>query len=921
MAGKDIAIRKNLMTEWPESRYKGQSLYDDSSKPYCKLYSKGTHFIGSDITTFDAPFFSVSPTEAAAMDPQQRLILETSYLAFENAGIPVQSLRGSKTSVFAASMADDYSRMFAKDPDNLPRFDVTGSASSILANRVSWFFDLVGSSVHVDTACSGSMVAFDLACQSLRDGDASMALVTGANLLLSPEPSVSLSNAGLLSKDSVCYSFDKRANGYGRGEGVVSMILKPVEAAIRDGNMIGAVVRATGSNHDENSPGIAHPSAESQESLIRHVYQKARLDFEETRYFEAHGTGTPVGDPIEMRAIGRVFRSARTVEEPLYVGSVKTNIGHLEACSGLAGLLKAVLVLERGTIPPNALFEELNPNINCGFYNTMPKCAKVFENSSSEYAKMKSMRSQKLTNGHAELDGSKPSEGHIPAKVLVWSANDEKALGRMVADYSQYYETHVVNNPEQLTRLASTLTTRRSNMLWRTFAVVTDEENATAWPLSIAKPVRAAADPGLAFVFTGQGAQFVNMGTDLSRYAVFLRTLQSVDEIYRELGSVSSILDMLQDAETINRPERSHAACTALQIALVELLKNLGVNPSIVVGHSSGEITAAPKNCTVAGSNASIDEMKQHLDDEHVFCSVLKTGIAYHSPIMKSITTEYKELINDIQPQKSFSHTQMISSVTGDYIDPQTLSTPQYWADNLASTVRFSEAMSMLGGSAMGIGAVTDIVEIGPYAALRHPIKDCLATFPPGKKLIKYSSVLDRSRSGLTTLLECLGGMHIGGHQVRLFEANLLPSAKQQSTFIIDGPKYPFDETQSYWAESRISRDYRLRESTGSDVLGMRAFDWNPLESRWRSFLCTEADPWTAQHVVAGSTIYPGAGMLVMAMEAAKQVCPPDREIRVFFFKEARFVAPIYVQASIEKRTEIMLRLCHIQGTYEKEST
>jgi acyl transferase domain-containing protein len=235
------------------------------------------------------------------------------------AGIPLESFRGSLTGVFAASMSDDYHRMITKDPESITNSTITGIALSLLANRVSWHFNLLGPSIHIDTACSSSMVALDMACQSLRVGDCSMALVAGVNMILGPEFSVMLANGNYLSPDSLCYSFDSRANGYARGEGVVAMVIKPLSNAVRDGDMIRAVIRSTGSNQDGRTPIMTQPSADSQEQLIRHVYEKAKLGFESTRFVEAHGTGTAVGDPIEMKAIGRVFRSHRSAEEPLYV--------------------------------------------------------------------------------------------------------------------------------------------------------------------------------------------------------------------------------------------------------------------------------------------------------------------------------------------------------------------------------------------------------------------------------------------------------------------------------------------------------------------------------------------------------------------------------------------------------------------------
>ncbi|RYC88398.1 hypothetical protein BFJ63_vAg8796 [Fusarium oxysporum f. sp. narcissi] len=268
--------RRNLMTDWPESRVKTDS------------FTRG-HFINDDVAAIDAPFFSLTAKEASAMDPMQRWTLETTYHAFENAGLPVDSLRGSRTAVFSASMLEDYSRMT--------------TVSGIIPNRVSWYFGLRGPSIHVNTACSSSLSAVDMACKALKSGDASCVLA----------------NQGFLSPDGVCYSFDERVNGYARSEGVIAVVLKPVQAAIENGDMIRGVIRSIGSNQDGHTPILTQPSSQSQEDLIRHVYTQAGLSMSEPRYVEAHGTGTPVGDPIKVKAIRRCFQMHRSPSKPLYV--------------------------------------------------------------------------------------------------------------------------------------------------------------------------------------------------------------------------------------------------------------------------------------------------------------------------------------------------------------------------------------------------------------------------------------------------------------------------------------------------------------------------------------------------------------------------------------------------------------------------
>ncbi|KAI6084919.1 hypothetical protein F4821DRAFT_164132 [Hypoxylon rubiginosum] len=1086
--------KRNLMTEWPESRISNGSF--EASKEG-NVRCRGGHFITEDPGAFDAPFFSVTAKEAASMDPMQRWTLEASYHAFENAGIPAERLRGSRCGVFSASMTDDYKRMIAQDPDNVPRMAVTGTFASIIPNRVSWYFDLHGPSIHVDSACSSSLLALDLACQSLRAGEASSAIVTGSNLILGPTIYQMLSSLNFLSADSKCYSFDHRANGYARGEGVIALIIKPLSDAVRDGDMIRAVIRSTSSNQDGHTPGLTQPSPQAQEDLIRQVYKKANLPLDVTRYFEAHGTGTPVGDPIEMKAIGRVFRSSRSPEDPLYVGSVKANIGHLEGSSGLAGVLKSVLILEKGIIPANANFEKVNPKLDVDFYHTkVPSentpwpseglrrasvnsfgfggtnvhvilddafhylqerdlagnhCTTVSQSTTykshtlnrngtngtngdshsnglvqtngktdghsngveiqptdgtSELLKLIRTISNGNVNGVANghSNGTKPRQtngvnGHhgSTSRVLVWSAADEKALKRMLEGYQAFFKNEIFNNSDKLDDLAFTLATRRSHMLWRAFAVVGSEPENQDVNLSVVKPIRSSTEAGVAFVFTGQGAQYASMGADLLKYPLFESTLQQIDDIYHSLGCEWSIFDELHNKQNIDRPEYSQPLSTAIQIGLIELLKSFGVVPKAVVGHSSGEIAAAyaigalslpaackvsyfrgqlagklratsstpeammsvnipedevhgflesisanvaaqiniacinsPLNCTLSGQESALDIAKDKLDKDGIFAQKLKTGVAYHSPSMSKIADEYIRLmgsLDDGNPKGIRSSIPMVSSVTGKTIKPASLATAQYWVNNMVSPVRFADAIFVLTQKTstlkMGMGNITDLIEVGAHPALRRPVQDTLTKAGNKNKQVRYSYVLHRSHSAVQTTLELLGQLFCHGHAV------LIPSANQDATspapiprrFLVDCPKYPFDHSKTYWSESRLSRDFRLREGVKGETLGARSFDWNPLDPRWRNFLSVETTPWIGDHVISGTVIYPAAGMLVMAMEAVQHMCPENRVISGYYVKEANFMNPILVKEAWEDRTETMLHLQPIKRPYEKEST
>jgi acyl transferase domain-containing protein len=358
---------RSARTEIPRDRFNIDAFYHANTERLDAMHLRHGNFIAEDLAAFDAPFFSIQPNEAHTMDPQQRLLLETSYRALENAGLSIQAVSDTRTGVFVGQNARDYETLMLRDPDQPAKYIGTGIGTSLMANRVSWFFNLRGPSVALDTACSSSTVAFHLACQSIHSGETDMALVGGSNLILVPDIMIHMSNMGFLSPDGICYTFDHRANGYAKGEGVCFMVIKRLSAALRDGDCIRAVVRATGTNQDGHTPGLTVPSQQAQTDNILATYREAGLDLETTAHFEAHGTGTQVGDLLEAGAIHEAFR--RGPDNPLYMGALKPNIGHCESSSGIAALMKAVLTLEHGMIPPNIFFEKLNPTIPADEWN------------------------------------------------------------------------------------------------------------------------------------------------------------------------------------------------------------------------------------------------------------------------------------------------------------------------------------------------------------------------------------------------------------------------------------------------------------------------------------------------------------------------------------------------------------------------
>nr|QEG79217.1 polyketide synthase 8407 [Alternaria oxytropis] len=664
---KLLMERRSTMTEIPKNRWNIDGFYKEHGHRPGTVKNRGGHFLADDPARFDAPFFSIQPAEAECMDPQQRLLLETSYHALENAGIPMQSAMGTRTSVHVGCLLQEYSQISQRDAQMPGDYRIVGSSGlAMLANRLSWFYDFSGPSMTIDTACSGGLVAFHLACQELLAGSVDMSLVCGNNLCLLPDSTALLSSLNMMSKDSVCYSFDERASGYARGEGFGVLILKRLDKAIADGDTIRGVVRSTGCGQDGNTPSITSPSQTAQERLIRETYARAGLDLGDTRYFEAHGTGTPVGDPCEAAAINNVF-SSRTPDDPIFVGALKSNMGYPEGASGIAGVIKTLLVLEKGIIPPNVYPERINPAVTAAGPNLkFPLVPTTWPTGGIRRASVNSF-GYGGTNAHVVLDDARSflrdhgltgrhctellhdSEGltrsatpgtlHVnseddshststntsseyftddtpsdftddyenASKLLVLSAFDERAVQRSISALEKWMRNHAEdeNGHQLLNDLVYTLAEKRTSFPWKTFCVALPNFQSQ---LSWSTPRRVKQQVNFCFVFTGQGAQWHGMGRELMAYAPFRDSMLGADRYFKSLGSAWSLMDELyhksKEDSAIHQPELSQPICTALQVAIHDLLTSWKICASISIGHSSGEIAAAYASSAISRESA-----------------------------------------------------------------------------------------------------------------------------------------------------------------------------------------------------------------------------------------------------------------------------------------------------------------------------
>jgi acyl transferase domain-containing protein/NADPH:quinone reductase-like Zn-dependent oxidoreductase/SAM-dependent methyltransferase len=563
----------------------------------------------------------------------QRLLLEVTYEALENSGITLSEVSGTRTSCFVGCFTKDYEEMQRRDMELAPKYQSTGASPTMLSNRLSYFFNLKGPSITLDTACSSGLVAVHLACQSLQVGESSMAIVGGSNLILSPDIQIEMSDMHFLSPDSISYAFDERANGYARGEGVGVIVLKPLHLALKNKDPIRAVIRGTAASSDGKTPGITLPSKNAQIELIRMAYHAAGCDTSQTGYFEAHGTGTAAGDPIETGAIGEVFAPHRPLAAngeriPLALGSLKTNIGHLEGASGIAGLIKAVLSVEKGIIAPNVWFNKGNPRIDFETWRIqVPTEAQPWPWKGLRRASINSF-GYGGTNAHVVIDDAHlytQQFGHgrnsdkadpqvttplhdalcdiSPRKrVFILSANDKQGLSTVGEQLADYVKTKLALNEERskeqlLDDLAYTLSEHRSQLSYSCAIVASDQADLEA---KLKNPeatlINMNALPRIGYIFTGQGAQWHGMGRELLRYPVFKESLLACETYCKGLGSDWSLMEeLLRDKATtrVNEAIISQPLCTAIQIALVDLFKSWGIYPHSVIGHSSGEIAAA----------------------------------------------------------------------------------------------------------------------------------------------------------------------------------------------------------------------------------------------------------------------------------------------------------------------------------------
>lgn len=912
LAGRS-AIRDIPGDRWTKSRY----LHPTPGQPG-KTYSFAAGAL-SEIFDFDPAFFGISAREAISIDPQQRLMLELAFEAIEDAGLLPSRLAGSATGVFVGASSWDFAAVSFADAASLDAYGMQGAALSSVSNRISYVFGLRGPSLTVDTACSSSLVALHLACEAVRRGEVDQAVVGGVNLLMAPQSFVGFARASMLSRLGRCHSFDARADGYVRGEGGGAVIIRTLASAIADNNPIRAVIRATGMNSDGRTKGFSMPSGSAQAELVRDVWARAGVTPDQISYFEAHGTGTPVGDPIEARAIGTAINQGRRT--PLPIGSVKSNIGHLEPASGMAGLMKLLVAFERNIIPASLNFETPNPNIPFADLNLEV----VTTQRPLSAPGLVAINSFGFggTNAHAVLAAAPPAmsaglpaapPGSVLPMPLVLSARSNDALRALA---SSWRDTLNATDDAQIPALLRGSARHRDQHAHRMVATGSTPAQLRGqlgdW-LDHAKAdgvvTGQVVDGGIAFIYSGNGSQWAGMGLEALRTdPVFAAFLADVDKhLAPRLGwSVIGRLFSSDLAATIRHTTIAQPLLFATQVAAVGALRALGLRPAAHVGHSAGEVAAA------WGSGALNLEQACHVIVQRSLLQDTTHGVGGMASVSLGESAA-KKLIEKLGLPLAISAVNAVSSVTVagpadaldrievatraagihfvrldlDYsfhssaMDPirlplmaalgdvtsagtqerlistvtgENVAAGELDADYWWRNVRLPVRFSDAVGKLLQAGT-RNFLEIGPHPVLQFYLRDALRrSGKPGRVLPTLSRHATSGHALTAAAAEC----HVIG-------ADLTGTACFDGVALVRGlPPYPF-QRQRYAATRSTEAIEVIAPIDDHPLLGFR----DPASrDAWMSHLSTASHPWLAEHMVDGVVVLPAAAMIDMAFAAA----------------------------------------------------
>ena len=919
----------DAVQEVPADRWNIDDFYDPDPGAAGKMNTRWGGFL-SRVDEFDAEFFGISPREAVRVDPQQRLLLEVAWEALEDAGLLAGDMARTKTGVYMGVIGSDYALLQCQRPEEMDVFSGTGVSHAIMANRMSYVLNLSGPSVTLDTACSSSLVTVHLACQSLRRRESDVALAGGVNLILSPEMTLALTKAHMMAPDGRCKTFDATANGYVRGEGCGVVVLKRLSDALAAKDRILALVRGSAVNHDGRSNGLSAPNGPAQEDVLRAALADARLPPGAINYIEAHGTGTKLGDPIEIEALRAVLCAGRSPDRPLVVGSVKTNIGHLESAAGIAGLIKIILMLRHGQIPPHLHLQKINPLLKLDEGTLeIPTAMRPWPRAAEPRRAGVSSFGFGGTNAHIILEEPPvlaPPAPTLdrPRHLLTLSARSAPALAELAGRYADLAEAAPA---APLADIAFTANAGRVPFSHRAcVAAASVAELGEQLRKFSADPsaggvhsgvVDRDRPPRIAFLFTGQGAQYAGMGHALyETQPTFRGAIDRCDEILQPFLD-RPLLSLLapQAGPALDQTGYTQPAMFAMEYALATLWRSWGIEPAAVMGHSVGEFAAAcvagvlsledglrliaerarlmqslpagglmaavlapearvtaavqgwagrlaiaawngPESVVISGDEPAVRQALAQFQELGVASKILVTSHAFHSQHMDAILTPLRrvaETVTCAAPQLD-----LVSNVTGQVANQELYADPSYWSRHARSPVQFAAGMRTLADRGCEI-----FLEIGPSPTLVGMGRRCL----PGDNYTWLPS-LRPGRDDWQTLLDSLGQLYVGGAKIDW--AGFDGDYQRRKTGL---PTYPF-QRRRYWIEGGGEATPRDRSATSRSgrvlhpLLGSRLVA-AVREQVFESQLAAHRPAMLADHKIQGVVVLPGAAYLEMALAAS----------------------------------------------------
>ncbi|MEH2154848.1 type I polyketide synthase [Nostoc sp.] len=793
----------DAITEVPPQRWDMDAYYDPEPDTPGKIYTRFGGFL-EDIDQFDPQFFGISPRTAAMSDPQQRLLLQVGWEALENAGQVPERLSGSQTGVFIGITTNDYARLLLQD-GGLSQIDanyLTGNPLNTVAGRLSYTLGLQGPSLIVDTACSSSLVAIHLACQSLRNQECDQALAGGVNVILSPEGAMALCRTRMMAQDGRCKTFDATADGFVRSEGCGVIVLKRLSDALAEGDNILALIRGSAVNHNGgSSSSFLAPSGVSQQAVICKALENSGVKPAEIDYVDVQGTGTALGgDPLEVAALAAAYSQDRPHERPLVIGSVKTNIGHPESAAGIAALLKVVLSLQNKEIPPHLNLKQPNPHINWDKLPVkVPTQLMAWSTDSRRLAAVNSYGASG-TNAHVVLEEAPVHEpiaesAKRPLHLLTLSAKTDVALKQL----AKQYESHLAAHPNlAIQNICFTANTGRLHFQHRLSVIASDSMQVreqlagfTAGQKTTGVfqgQVEGTSQPKVAFLFTGEESQYVNMGRQLYETQPEFRTWLERCEHILSSELKQPLLEVLYPQagsnSLLNESAYSQPALFALEYTLFQLWKSWGIEPGVVMGHGVGEYVAA----CVAGV-FSLEDALQLVAQRGRLMQTLSPELV--EPILDKFK-QAAEAVTYYKPQIAF-----VSNLTGELAKNE-ISTPEYWCNHLQQTMRFAASIQTLARQEYKL-----FVEIGSKPLLVDIARNCL----PEIEAVWLPS-LHPEKDDWQQLLKSLATLYVGGVKV-----DWLGFDRGYSRQRLQLPTYPWQQ-QRCWFEPTKNGHSKIENSS-----------------------------------------------------------------------------------------------------------